>query len=95
MKTKILTIIGTTIAVLWTTTFAMYSDWIDLYFTQKSLISEMDWYTVENNNLRVEKKWLEFKLERVNKEIQWNKDKWNIANGKLELIKSFLVEAQQ
>jgi len=72
-----------------------YKDWIDLYFTQKNLISEMDNYTKENDKLRKDKVWLEFKLNIINTSIQWNKDKWNIANWKLELIQSFLDEAKQ
>ena len=69
-----------------------YKDSIDLYFEKKQLIAEMEKYQQANDGLRIEKSKLEFKLDIINKDIQWNKDKWNIANWKLELIQSFLGE---
>ena len=97
MKTK-LKIIGAWIVwlAIWITaiTWMAFKDSIDLYFEKQALISEVDEYKQNNDNLRKTKVWLEFKLEKINKEIQWNKEKRNIAKWKLDLINHFLEQGK-
>ncbi len=77
---------------IWYTTYWAFEDSIDLHFEKKNLISEMEWYSESNDELREDRKWIKLKLDIIDNSIQWNKDKYHIAKWKLDLIEGFLGE---